>query len=447
MPTTGPPATPRILVVDDSKIERNCIVTILRKAGLGEIDEAENGSTALAMVAEQRYDLFLLDLLMPDMEGTELTARLRALPSHSRTPIIIVTAADDTDTCWTSLDAGADDFVTKPFNTRALLARVRVQLDRHQALQALAISESLYRGLYESMHEGVAFVDMEGHVLDSNPAFRALLGYTPKELAGMTIRDITPVAWHEIEERVHGRQVRERGYSDEYEKEYIRRDGEVIPVTVRIWATRDVDGRVNGMWGLVRDITERKRLEEQLRYDATHDLLTGLYNRRHLLERLDQEVSRAHRHGLDLTVCLCDLDGFKAVNDEKGHRCGDEALKLFASFLKEGSRISDICGRYGGDEFVLILPETSVDDAAICVDRIRSRMEKAALPCAGEDGPRITCSFGLTDSRISEMDPKAMLHDADMSLYTAKAAGRNRIGIGEEILEIDPEAADAPPSV
>ena len=134
-----------------------------------------------------------------------------------------------------------------------------------QAEEALRESEQRYRTLFESSRDGIIFTDMEGHVLHTNPYYQEILGYTPQELRALTYQWLTPPRWHEMEAAVVRDQVLTRGYSDEYEKEYIRRDGTVLPISIRVWLIRDEHGRPQGMWGIVRDITERKRAEEALR--------------------------------------------------------------------------------------------------------------------------------------------------------------------------------------
>ena len=134
-----------------------------------------------------------------------------------------------------------------------------------QADEALRESEQRYRTLFESSRDGIIFTDMEGHVLHTNPYYQEILGYTPQELRALTYQQLTAPRWHEMEAAIVRDQVLTRGYSDEYEKEYIRKDGTVFPISIRVWLIRDEHGQPQGMWGIVRDITERKRAEEVLR--------------------------------------------------------------------------------------------------------------------------------------------------------------------------------------
>jgi PAS domain S-box-containing protein len=132
-------------------------------------------------------------------------------------------------------------------------------------------SEEKYRGLYDSLRDGIVMVGMDGMILQCNEAYRTMLGYSQEEIARLTYVQLTPAKWHEMEAAIVRDQIVARGYSDEYEKEYIRRDGTVFPICLRVWLVCDREGRPAGMWGIVRDITERKRAEDAIQ-KLNHDL-------------------------------------------------------------------------------------------------------------------------------------------------------------------------------
>ena len=173
------------------------------------------------------------------------------------------------------------------------------------------------------------------------------------------------------------------------------------------------------------------------------DPLTGVYNRRHLDSRLNEEVSRSRRHGLPLSVLMLDIDHFKRVNDEHGHQVGDQVLVQFAALLKQQLREPDVAARYGGEEFVVIAPQTTRNDAVTLAERLRARVESAVFRVTDAAPPgkkleiRLTCSIGVAE--LSEAIGRAdtLLHCADQNLYSAKHAGRNRVNAGA------PDAAGA----
>ena len=178
------------------------------------------------------------------------------------------------------------------------------------------------------------------------------------------------------------------------------------------------------------DITEQKAAEKQLRIQALFDKLTGLYNRRRLMELLEKEVSAARRHGVPLCLAMADLDHFKRINDRYGHRAGDDVLAGFGQLIQNELRAEDIAGRYGGEEFVFIMPHTTIEAAVVVLERIRTKLEKIVFK-SNRERYGVTASIGAVrfdPVRMSEME---LLDMADQALYKAKRAGRNRIEVYE----------------
>jgi diguanylate cyclase (GGDEF)-like protein len=170
---------------------------------------------------------------------------------------------------------------------------------------------------------------------------------------------------------------------------------------------------------------------EALRFGATHDALTGLANRPVILDTLNREHSRQRREGGGFGIILADIDHFKSVNDKHGHLCGDEVLREVASAMKESVRPYDTVGRYGGEEFLIVVPEASAPTALRVAERIRKAVESRAI-ANGEDNIHVTASFGIAGSRSSDpVHPQILLHSADEALYRAKSNGRNRCELAE----------------
>ncbi|MFH1135086.1 MAG: PAS domain S-box protein [Pseudomonadota bacterium] len=206
-----------------------------------------------------------------------------------------------------------------------------------------------------------------------------------------------------------------------------RDDGVVFQVQVSAsLVTEDQGEPICLMAGMV-DITEQKKAEELLRIQAVYDSLTGLYNRRRFMEVLEVQIKEARRHGLELAVCICDLDHFKSVNDAHGHRAGDEVLAGFGRLLRQALRAEDAAGRYGGEEFALVLPHSGRDQAEVVLERIRKKLEQT--PFTSPDGASfsVTASFGLAQFRPRDDNETTLLDRADEALYRAKKNGRNRI--------------------
>lgn len=273
----------------------------------------------------------------------------------------------------------------------------------------------------------IFITDADGRILRANPAFEEITGYSAAESIGANPREL-------LKSGAHGRtfyldlfnRLDEQGH---WEGEIWdrRKDGVLIPLYMSITALRSGDdGPVEHYVAVFHDISRQKHLEAELERQALHDRLTGVPNRRHLESLLEQEASRSDRHGESFSVLLLDLDRFKAVNDTFGHDVGDEVLQTLVRVLQERLRKSDVVGRWGGEEFMILLPATDLQHARKVAGTLRSRVGKAVFPGPGH----ITVSIG-----VSEYQPGEPLKDtfkrADDALYEAKRRGRNRVAAHE----------------
>ena len=213
------------------------------------------------------------------------------------------------------------------------------------------------------------------------------------------------------------------------ETELRRREGGSLPVSQIVLAHRKPGGQIEFMSTIARDISTIKALESRLREEAATDDLTGLFNRKHFMERFSAALHSARRRGHLLSFALCDLDCFKQINDRHGHLLGDEVLRAVGEILRNEIRGEDLVGRYGGDEFCMMFPHVAATDAAVCLDRIRRRVSQLTFPTtASEVG--LTMTAGIVDLGGGSTTEDAMIESADQALYRAKASGRNRIEIG-----------------
>jgi diguanylate cyclase (GGDEF)-like protein len=297
----------RILVVDDNLDNAEIIATRLRYRGY-TIEEASTGQMALAAVERDPPDLMLLDIMLPDIDGFEISRRIKGDPALPFIPIILVTARDSTEDKITGFDAGADDYLTKPINFSELEARVRSML-RIKRLQ------------------------------------------------------------DELEDK-----------------------------------------------------------NRELRRLSVSDGLTGLFNHRHIHGLLREEFERSGRTGAPLTVAMFDLDHFKSVNDSFGHQTGDRVLQETADILRHNARDVDRLGRYGGEEFIAILPSTESDGGMVFVERVRSAVEEYVFRVRPDADLRLTLSVGIaTHPHAQITNAETLISKADHALYAAKAQGRNRV--------------------
>jgi diguanylate cyclase (GGDEF)-like protein len=302
----------RILVVDDEPLSRHVLQAAVEQLG-HQWTAAENGEAAWHCFTQDKPDVLITDLLMPEVDGLELCRRVRADTRAGYTYIILVTVLGERQDVVRGMEAGADDYLIKPLQLFDLQARL-IAAQRVTALHA-----------------------------------------------------------------------------------------------------------------------ELDRHRAELAHLARHDPLTGLGNRRSLQEDLEVLHARSQRYGRRFAVAMCDIDRFKAYNDAHGHQAGDQALRAVAATIAQELRGGDSVYRYGGEEFLLVLPEQTLDTALVAVERVRSAVERLAIPQpAAEPGGRLTLSAGIAAFDPGEATTaEELLKRADAALYRAKSAGRNQLALAD----------------
>jgi diguanylate cyclase (GGDEF)-like protein/PAS domain S-box-containing protein len=296
---------------------------------------------------------------------------------------------------------------------------------RRRVEDALRETERRYRSIFEHATEGIYQTSPEGRYLAANPALAAIYGYaTPAELIA-DLSDIQHQLYVDPERRrqfVH--LMQEYGYTRNFESPVYRRDGAVIWITENARVVRDEQGRIQFYEGTVVEITERKRYQEELEYQASHDTLTGLPNRALLVDRLSQALHAARRDGQVVAVAFVDLDHFKLINDSLGHHVGDRLLLDMARRLGACLRGQDTVARQGGDEFVLVLADQP-DEVGVTLI-LRRLLDSISQPWVAEHGEySISCSIGVSLFPRDGDTAEKLLKCADAAMYKAKDMGRN----------------------
>ncbi|MFH2040139.1 MAG: PAS domain S-box protein [Chloroflexota bacterium] len=279
-----------ILYVDDNPLDRELVRDALeREHGGFELIEAASATEFETSLAQGGFDLVLSDFNILGFEGLQVLEAVHKSDPHL--PVIIVTGTGSEEVAAQAIKDGAADYVIKtpkhiqhlPHTIHVVLETKRLEDERQQAEEALQKSQEGYRRLHESMRDCFVQVKMKGEIIDVNPAFQEMLGYSKEDLLRLSNVDITPQQWHKLEQEIIDTQVLPVGYSDVYEKEYIKKDGSVFPIEIRTFLLRDDNGLPSGMWAIVRDITERKRVEQNLRESQQYNRMlfetspTGLY--------------------------------------------------------------------------------------------------------------------------------------------------------------------------
>lgn len=296
--------------------------------------------------------------------------------------------------------------------------------ESRRAQTELRTAEELFRRTFEGAAIGVALVAPDGRWLQVNRALCDLLGYSADELLAGSFQEITHPDDLETDLELVADVLAGRIEGYEMEKRYLRKDGTVIWGLLTVSLVRAEDGTPQHFVSQVQDITARKQAEAALAHQATHDDLTGLWNRRRMDEELHRVSAHARRYGSDAALLLIDLDGFKAINDRLGHAAGDAFLNAVGASLRSALRESDSCARIGGDEFAVLLPHSDQASALLTAERIVSGIS-ALRAGTGPDDPTATASVGVALLTADE-DPDAWMRTADVALYRAKAEGGGR---------------------
>jgi two-component system cell cycle response regulator len=476
---TGPPP-PKILVADDDQSLVRTLTWILKESGY-EVVTAPGGEKLLERLETERPGMLLLDIMMPKTDGLQLLQRLKADERFRDLPVLMISSMPPEEATVKALGLGAADFIPKPFRVRELLARVKAHLRS---------AEELARAREETQSQA-AIVDILQEVTDSlkpdeiyhilarriarvlHIAKCSLVLAKPGDVVGVVVAayenpmlrnlQIELVRYPEIQRALAlGRAVlvedvaQDPLYAEErsrWKREqivvptrsavalpfsmkdqqqgvfFLRTTGDDPPLTradVQFAETviQTAVSAIEKAYDFESAVSDKKRLEKLARTDA----LTGCLNRRAFSEDLEEELDRARRYSLAITILLADLDRFKVINDTRGHIAGDSVLRQVGELLRREARSVDIVARYGGEEFVVVMPETAPQGAAIFADRLRRRIMHQDFAGPGEDPVKITVSIGLAsfpDERVTSADSFVAL--ADQALYRAKNEGRNLV--------------------
>ncbi len=446
----------RILVIDD--IDANVrLLEAKLTADYYEVLTATDGVTGLAIAGAEQPDIILLDVMMPGMDGFQVCRRLKEDPETRHIPVVLVTALDGRADRIAGLEAGADEFLTKPIEDIMLFSRVRSLTRLKVVLDELRERENSGRrvGVIGAAanrqagsggrvlivddnqrqadrlaaelaveHRPVIESDLDkAHLTARGPVDLVILNTTSRTFDGL--RFAAQVRSHEAT-----RNLPILALIDPDDKS---RAIKALDIGVNDVLARPIDPEE--LAARVRTQIKRKRYTDLLRSNldqsleaAVTDPLTGLHNRRYMTGQLDALVARAVRDGLPVSALLLDIDHFKKINDSFGHDAGDEVLREFAVRLASNVRAVDLPCRHGGEEFVVVMPETSLEDAERIAERIRMHVSGAPFRVAGgREVLTVTISIGVAATHGPGDTPDQLLKRADEALYEAKASGRNRV--------------------
>jgi two-component system cell cycle response regulator len=439
----------RVLLVDDIETNRK-----LLEARLAQdyylVSQAASGPEALERARRDQPDIILLDVMMPGMDGYEVCRRLKDDPLTRHIPVVFTSALDERIDRLKGLELGADDFLTKPVDTLQLFARLRSLRRMKLVMDELRGREESGRriGVIESgdrrdMGLGGVVLVIDDSALQARHIAGALQGahqvhFTDtRELNGLDLIIVSLAAKSfdalrlvaHLGSAENSRHLPMLVVCDEDDRERALR---ALDLGAHDIIHRPVDG--DELQARVRTLVTRKRSIDALRAAldksmemAVTDQLTGLYNRRYLMGQLQALTHRAMRGGDPVAIIIADIDHFKRVNDTHGHAVGDEVLKEFAARLASNFRPADIACRFGGEEFVIAMPNTRGDYAALVAERLRRHVAGAPFSAGEGLSLEVTVSLGVAASQDEHDTADVLLRRADDALYQAKEQGRNRV--------------------
>lgn len=413
----------RVLLVEDEESDAHLVKIKLGQTQSGnfEVSWALSLKEAQKFLAVSPFDVLLLDLSLPDSEGLATVQRARSMAMD--VPIVVLSGHGDTDFALAALEAGAVDYMVKgDFGYDGLARVIRYALLRTE----MEMRNNLLIAALEAAANGIIITDKDATIMWANSAFGRLTGFSPEEAVGNNPNKLTKSGlqnaafyqdmWADLLDGQHwrGELINKRKNGDLYHEE------------LSIASVKNKANEITHFIGIKEDITTRKEMEAKLQKLASTDPLTGLFNRRVFLERLEQERAKLARlPHYSAVLLMLDLDYFKRINDVYGHATGDAVLIEFAEIARNTSRTIDVPARLGGEEFAILLSGADKNDALTMAERLREQVAEIVID--HDVGPvQITVSIGAAIISVEDKNSETVLHRADAALYEAKNRGRNQ---------------------
>lgn len=479
----------KILIVDDNPQNLHLLLDTL-EAEEWDVKGVINGEMALMAVKSSHPDLILLDIVMPGMDGFQVCAKLKEHIATKDIPIIFLSASNDPIERIKALEIGGVDYIEKPFQINEVLLRIKNQValqaarkeieklntelelriqertaqlkqanqelsceiqERQEVTKLFQASEEKLESILNSLEEVVWSVDIATNdLLFLSPAAESVYGRSIAEL--LANPDLRLDSIHvQDRDRIQLSLASSLNHSNNLEYRIVQPDGKIRWVWERSRLILDRLGKPSRRDGIISDITERKKVEQELNYEAKHDSLTGLPNRAAFIGQIELALKKSHQdHIYEFAVLFIDLDRFKVINDSLGHLIGDQLLITVARILTDCSNSSDFVARLGGDEFTILLDKIkTVDEASIIADRIQVKLQESF--CFQGHTVFTSASIGIVMGNSRYQDVSEILRDSDIAMYRAKARGKARYEIFDqemyaetrELLEIENDLRQA----
>lgn len=430
---SNPPAT--LLIVDDEIHVRKLLEMLLQNQGYRTLT-ASSGEEALALIAQQPPDLILLDIMMPGMDGYEVASQLKANKSTLNIPIIMLSALGEHSARLSGLEAGAEDFLSKPVDSAELWLRVRNllrlksfgdylkshNLILEEQLQQRTIDLERFRSAMDVSGDAIFLIDRRTmRLIEFNRVACEILGYTAEELLRMTPAALSDATLEQLE-LLYDQIISGRDQNHPTETRIRCKNGSHIPVEIHRQAYKSGDDWI--IVGVARDISHRKETDQRLLKMAHYDALTGLPNRNLFFSTLQMGLTQAALSQWKLAVVTVDLDDFKYVNETWGHLQGDHMLAELSQRLSQCLNVSDTLGRMDGDEFAMILMmREGLADTQQMVERIQQVLRTPFQ--IGSNGVSMTASIGIALYPGDGNEAVNLVKHANTAMHRAKKIGRD----------------------
>jgi diguanylate cyclase (GGDEF)-like protein/PAS domain S-box-containing protein len=419
---------PGILVVEDETIVARDLQQQLLEQGYVLLGHATTGEQAIELTGQLQPSLVLMDIhLAGQLDGINAAQIIR---NRFHIPVVFLTAYAAEEVLARAKLSEPYGYILKPFSERELYTVIEMALYKHKTEMELREAALHSQTILDNMADGVVTIDSLGVIEEFNKAACKIFGYEVSEVIGKNVTIIMPENSRHVHINYldkHNRTGHSRIIGKPQELEGQRKDGSIVPISLLV-SKIERNGRVTFI-GLIRDITQRRRDEEEINRLAFYDPLTGLPNRRLLVDRLGQAILTADRSGHHGALMFLDLDHFKQLNDTQGHDLGDILLQQVAKRLQDCLREGDSVARLGGDEFVVLLEALSTYslEAASQAETIALKiLEQLRLPYSLKGMVyNITPSMGIVVFAKDNTSVDELLKKADVAMYQAKAAGRN----------------------
>ncbi|MCF7929019.1 MAG: EAL domain-containing protein [Spirochaetales bacterium] len=425
-------ASERILIVEDEKIIALDLKRRLVKFGYQVVGLATTAQEALDQAQEQQPDLILMDIMLAgEQDGVDAAIEIK---KQFGFPVIFLTAYADERTLERAKEAEPFGYILKPFKERELHTTIDIAMYKSNVDKKLKEQQRWLSAILNSIGDCIIATDQEDRIVFMNPIAERMTGWTEDEAHNQKIEDTLTLLHEGSEEVVDLSQVEippGLGESAYFSKSIIQdrnnRHYHVEGVMSHIFGEREeVDGKVLAF----RDITELKHMHDQITYQASHDLLTGLVNRAQFAHLLEESINASKTSGSSHAVIYLDLDQFKIINDTCGHLAGDELLIEISELVKKTVRSTDICSRLGGDEFAILLEQSDLDLAIAKAEVFKNLLDSYRFTWE-EKIYSVTASIGIVPINETSSDTQEILAAADDACYLAKAEGGGKIKVYE----------------